>query len=67
MSKVLVLYRWRVRDPVSGRMIKTRHLATEDEIRRQFPDAERIESSREERVISDDPWAQSTSAFLRNK
>lgn len=67
MGKVLVLYRWRVFDPVRKRLITTRYRATEEQIRKSHPEATPIESTREDREISDDYWALSTNAFLRGK
>jgi hypothetical protein len=50
--KVIVLWRWRYRDPVRKRIVTTQYLATEDDARAQLPpDAERVEWTREERRV----------------
>ena len=66
MDKVLVLYNWRVFDPVRERFYVTRYKATVDEMRTRHPEATLIESSREDRQLSDDPFAFNTSAFMRS-
>lgn len=67
MGEVIVLHRWLVFDEVRGRLIKTRYVATEEQIRIAHPEATVIEGTREERVIDEDPQAMSTSAFLHPK
>jgi hypothetical protein len=47
----IVLYRWSVADPVTGRRRITRYKGTEHEIRKIYPNAERVEGSREERDV----------------
>lgn len=65
MSKTLILYRWRIRSEVTGRMTTTRHLMTEADALAHHPGAERLESTREVRHVPDDPEALSTSAWQR--
>lgn len=65
MDTVVVMYKWRVFDPVRERFYVTRYRATVEEMRTRHPEATLIESSREERVVSDDPWDNCTSAFRR--
>jgi hypothetical protein len=50
--KTITLWKWRYRDPVRGKLVTTRHLATEDDARTQLPpDAERLEWTREDRRV----------------
>lgn len=52
--KTIALWRWRYRDPASGRSVTTRHMATEDDARAQLPpDAQPVEWTREERRVPD--------------
>lgn len=66
MPTTLVLYRWRMRSETSGRIVVTRYHMSEQDALAKDPAAERIESSREVRVIPDDPEALSTSSWQRN-
>lgn len=47
----LVLHRWRVRDPLTGRWRATRYVATEEEISRKYERYEVIPGTREEREV----------------
>ena len=67
MEKVIVLYNWRVYDPVRGRHFTTRHKATAAQIRQTHPEATPIESSREERIVDDDRPPLSTNDFMGRK
>jgi hypothetical protein len=50
MPKV-ILYRWRVTDPVTGRRYTTRYHATEESIRQAHHEAQPVPGSREERDV----------------
>lgn len=67
MKKTIVLYNWRIRDPVSGRFYTTRYKATEETIRKEHPEAVAVESTREERVADDDRLGHSTAQFMGEK
>lgn len=59
-------YRWRVM--YLGKLRATRYLATEEEIRKQHPEAQRIDESLEARMLPETPEEQrhsSTSAWLK--
>lgn len=47
----IVRFKWRVRAQNTGKWVTTRHLATEEEIRKEHPEAECLEWSREEREV----------------
>ena len=66
MPKTIVLYRWTVFDEVRGRWLDTRYSATEADMLVRHPEARRLDATREEREVPEDPNALSTSAFLRN-
>lgn len=55
MGKVEVRYRWRYYDEARRRWVNTRYWTTEERIRIEHPDAELIEGTRQELVLSDDP------------
>ena len=62
----LILYRWRITCPTTGRPIVTRHKLTETDARAVYPNAEPVEWSREERQVPDDPlYAGATSVWQR--
>lgn len=52
--RVEIHYRWRVKSP-AGRWFNTRHAATEESIRQQYPEATPVEGSRTERLVLDQP------------
>jgi hypothetical protein len=49
----ITLYRWRVRDPITGRRYVTRYLATAESILLEHPDAELVPGSEEVRDVPD--------------
>jgi hypothetical protein len=55
MAKI-VMYRWRVRDRSTGRIRVTSYHATEEEIRRLYPDAEPEPGTLEERESDDNEF-----------
>lgn len=56
MPRAIVLFNWRVQSEINGKWITTRYKATEEDIRRQHPEAIAVEHTREERTVSDDPY-----------
>lgn len=52
MNRV-TLYRWRIRDPLTGLRRTTRYLASEADIRKEHPDAEMVPGSEEVREVPD--------------
>ena len=54
MIKKIEIWRWRYRDPQSGRMRRAAEPMTEREAAKKFPGAERIEGSRLVRDVQDD-------------
>ena len=65
MSTVEVVYFWRYRCDIRNKMVTTRYKTTRERVITEHPDATPVESSREERRINGDPFASSTSGFLR--
>lgn len=61
----LILYNWRYWDEIRGKHIVTRWKATEEEIKRQHPDATPMLDTREIREVSDDPFDNSMGHLLR--
>ncbi|NMM81038.1 hypothetical protein B2J86_08910 [Acidovorax sp. SRB_14] len=52
--KVEIHYRWRVQSP-AGRWRATRYSASEEAIRKEFPEATPVQGTRTERIILDQP------------
>jgi hypothetical protein len=52
--KVEIHYRWRVQSS-AGKWFNTRHMATEEFIRKQLPEATPVEGSRTEQIVLDQP------------
>ena len=66
MPTKITLYRWRIRDEVTGRMRTTRHHMTEADALARHPEAERLDDTREVREVPDDPlYQRTTSAWQR--
>ena len=59
----IILHRWRVWDPIRKRMIPTRYLATEEQIRQTHERYEVIPGTREEREV--DPGMVLTAGHLQ--
>ena len=59
----LELWRFRVRDPITGKRYVTRYVTTEQDAKERYPDAERVEGTLEVREVIE---GQSTGTFLRN-
>lgn len=54
MIKKIETWRWRYRDPKSGRTRRAAEAMSEEEAKQKFPGAERIEGSRVLRELHDD-------------
>ena len=52
--KVEINYRWRVKSS-AGKWFNTRHMATEESVRKQHPEATPVEGSRTEQIVLDQP------------
>lgn len=53
----LVLWRWMVTDEITGKRYMTRYAMTEEDALRRYPDAEKVEHTREvRRGESRDGW-----------
>lgn len=49
----IVLYRWMITDERTGKRRMTRWAMTEEEAKQRYPDAEKVESTREVRTVGD--------------
>jgi hypothetical protein len=58
----ITLFRWRVRDPLTGRLRTTRYLASEQDMKQRHPDAELVPGSREERDVGEGDFPDGLSA-----
>ena len=67
MPTTLLLYRWLILDPVSGKRRATRYRMVEADGVAVDPGVERIAGTLEARSISDDPNAYNTSAWQNDK
>lgn len=64
MPTIDIRYRWRYWDEVRRKHCTTRFHCTEEFIRKEHPDAVAVENSRQELVLVDDPYANSTAHFF---
>lgn len=63
----LIRYRWRYYCEIRKKFITTKHLLTEDLIRKEHPDAQPVEGSKTIITVSDeDPMINGTGSFLRD-
>lgn len=61
--KTLLRYRWRYFDAIRRRNVTTSYHATEEEIRREHPDAQPVEGTMNMLELVGDPLANSTAPF----
>lgn len=64
MGRTLVRWRWRYYCEIREKYLITPNLLSEDLIKGAHPDAQPVPGTRVEIELSDDPLANSTSAFL---